>query len=219
MQIKTERLIWPEHWPRTRPGSRRQARFGQFSFGRSRDDLVAELRRLGASHVTLCCDVPVRHDGLPYANSSEPADPGIAVRFHWRGKPYEIACDSYTRARDNLRAVAKTVEAMRAIERHGASQLLERALSSFTALPPGKDGVSQPPRRPWWEVLGLPTFEGMTFHEIAGDPKHALRVHLLKLAEVIYRDKIRSAHPDKGGSPEEMIALNLAIQQAREALS
>jgi len=40
--------------------------------------------------------------------------------------PLEGYIEDYKRVEDNTRAIAKTIEAMRAIERHGASQLLER---------------------------------------------------------------------------------------------
>jgi cytochrome c5 len=51
-----------------------------------------------------------------------------------------IACDSYSTVRANMRAVGATVEALRAIQRHGATSLLERAFTGFAALPPKGGG-------------------------------------------------------------------------------
>ena len=116
-------------------------------------------------------------------------------------------------------AISKTIEAMRAIERHGASQLLERAVAGFSALPPGQDGAPAPePERPWWEVLGIPQFDGMPISEIASDSTHHMRIPMLKMAEAIFKTKVQEAHPDKGGSNEAMRKLNAAIASAREAL-
>lgn len=46
-----------------------------------------------------------------------------------------MAIDQYTRVADNLAAIAATLYAMRAIERHGGAEILERAFTGFTALP------------------------------------------------------------------------------------
>ena len=46
-----------------------------------------------------------------------------------------MAIDQYFRVADNLAAIAATLEAMRAIERHGGAEILDRAFTGFTALP------------------------------------------------------------------------------------
>jgi hypothetical protein len=218
-------LSWPHHWPRTRMHKRRDSKFAKHSFGQIRDGLLAELRRMGVRRVTLTTDIPVRADGLPYSGRREPDDPGAAVYFQWRGEPYVIACDNYRRVWENVKAIGKTVEAMRAIERHGASQLLERAVAGFSALPPGEgsNGESRP-REAWWDVLGLAskTVSGMggaDLAKIAASPDHPLRPSLLGIAETMYRSKVKAAHPDRGGSTEAMTRLNGAIAQAREQLT
>jgi len=209
-------LQWPEHWPRTR--GRVSSRFSNAALGRSIDDLLNELRRFEARQVALTSDLRLRLDGIPYAQQAEPDDPGIAVYFQWRGKPYVIACDRYKRCWENMRAVAKTVEAMRAIERHGASQLLERAVSGFSALPPaGGKASARPPERPWWEVLGMPDMQ-VPYVTIASDETHPMRIPALGMAKALYQNQVGSAHPDKGGSTERMAELNIAWKAAKEAL-
>ena len=96
---------------------------------------------------------------------------------------------------ENVRALEATIEALRRIERHGASALLDQALSGFTALPPASDE-----RPAWWEVLGLPA-----------------RPPALSGAESAYRLKAAQIHPDRGGDGEGMAALNGAIREARES--
>lgn len=130
-------LQWPEDWPRAR--YRQRSRFAARSFGLIRDELLDELRKLNSTHVVITSNIATRLDGLPYANAREPDDPGIAVYFQRGRKPYVIACDRYPKAWENLRAIAATVAAIRTIDRHGASELLERAVSGFAALPPGLD--------------------------------------------------------------------------------
>jgi hypothetical protein len=101
---------------------------------------------MGAKEIVVSTNVPTRRDGLPYADAREPADPGVAVYFTHGKRQLVIACDSYSTVRANMRAVGATVEALRAIQRHGATSLLERAFTGFAALPP-KGGGDVPGRR------------------------------------------------------------------------
>lgn len=215
-------LQWPDGWPRTPDCDRGHSRFTS-TLARALRDTLAELERLGASNVVVSSNLPQRHDGKFYTSATtrvtEPNDSGVAAYFQWRGKPYVIACDNYLRVWENLRAVGKTIEAMRTIERHGATQLLERAVSGFSALPPGASTEEEEPSAPWWEVLGVAAIDGQDPVRIAGDPRHPLRGIVLKLAEGIYRQKIVDAHPDKpGGSADKTRELNLALEQARRTL-
>jgi len=118
--------------------------------------LVSELRRIAAraDSIVISTNVPVRvSDGLPYASASRrqtsPEDPGVAV--YWRNRsdhPVAMACDRYDAVLGNLRGVALTLEAFRAIARHGSSELLERAFAGFVAIPE-KTGVER------WTVFDL----------------------------------------------------------------
>jgi hypothetical protein len=51
---------------------------------------------------------------------------------------YVLACDLFTEVRLNMHAIGLTVEAMRQIERCGASSMLERAFRGFMAALPAK---------------------------------------------------------------------------------
>jgi len=172
MGIDAYPLTWPEGWKRTPPARRVRAKFSkgerQYSSapgGGSRFThrditiadgvrrVLAELDRLGvaAGDSIISTNVRVRLDGLPYSTSSEPDDPGAAV--YWRRRkeasPRCMAIDRYDRVADNLAAIAATLNAMRAIERHGGAVILERAFTGFTALPPpGKTAA-----RGWRDVL------------------------------------------------------------------
>lgn len=180
-------LHWPEGWPRTK--NPQSSRF-DVSFVACRDGLFHEISRMGGRYPVLSTNVELRRDGLPYANQPTPADSGVAVYFERKGKQMVFACDRWRLVKDNIRAIQKTIEAMRGIERWGASDMLERAFSAFEALPaPGKA------TRTWREVLGfVPDFY----------PDQAE-------IESAYRAKAKRAHPDAGGSAEQFNEL----QQAR----
>lgn len=209
-------LQWPETWPRTRHPS--ASRFTAKPLGMLRKDLETELDRMGARQVVVSTDIPIRGDGRFYASySTSGLDRGVAVYFHWRGKPHVVACDHYEKIWENLRAITKTIEALRTIERHGASQLLERAVSGFQALPAGAAEDAAP--EPWWDVFGVREVAGAAASEIAATPHHPLRGSLLRLIETVYRNEIKVAHPDRGGHQAAVTRLNLAIEKARKDLS
>ena len=171
-------LHWPEGWPRTK--NPQSSRF-DVSFAAARDGLMEQIRMLGGRYVVLSSNIELRRDGLPYANQPEPADKGVAVYFEWKGKQHVLACDRWNRIKDNMRALEKTVEAMRGIERWGASTMLERAFSAFVALPPAGDR-----KRSWREVLGFPPG--------AKPDRYGI--------DIAYRHKVKKAHPDAGGSSD-----------------
>lgn len=213
-------LDWPESWPRTPWNLQKDSRFKKHTFGVMSDELTAELDRFGADHVVLSTDISLTRLGTPRYNAGEPDDSGVAVYYQWRGKPFVVACDQYHRCWENIRAITKTIEAMRAIERHGASSLLERAVSGFSALPPASGPIApEPPKPPWWEVLAVDLSPwGTTPEELANDSRHPMRAPILRLVELMWKQRVKAAHPDLGGSTEEMTSLNIAIADARSAL-
>jgi len=201
-------LSWPEGWPRSR--SRKRARFSakerqyssvsNSSWMRSKEltisdatkRVVAELHTFGVPHgeAIISTNLELRLDGLPRSGQTAPSDPGVAVYWRRPGESMKVmAIDIYDRVADNLAAVAATLSAMRAIERHGGAQILERAFTGFTALPSPKS---------WRMILGLK--EGPVSES---DITSA------------YRTKAREAHPDMpGGSNERMAEINAARDQA-----
>jgi len=95
----------------------------------------------------------------------------------------------------NIAALTATIEAMRAIERHGGAIVLERAFTGFTALPaPIVAGM----KRHWREVLGVEPTGTVTAADVRQLYRHWASLH----------------HPDKGGSTEKMAELNQAREDA-----
>lgn len=173
-------LVWPNAWKRT-PDSARNHLQGEVTFGTALNRLLRELRLMGVEDhaITISSDVPLRADGFPRADRGEPQDPGIAVYFKFDGRDLSFACDSYKTTRDNLRALALTIEALRGIQRWGASDLMDRAFRGFAALP-------ERATSPWKETLGFKTDEKITVEKI----------------ETRFRDLVKKHHPDYGGNEE-----------------
>lgn len=184
-------MAYPLHWPEGFPRRRRRevSRF-RTTFGVARDRLLREFGLLGARYIVISSNIPVRRDGLPYADHRQPDDPGVAVYFDLKGGQRVMACDRWSTACDNVVALAHTVEAMRGIARWGSTEMLERAFSAFQALPPAATD--------WRAVLGATTLE------------EARRRHRALAFE---------AHPDRrGGSEEAMKRLNVALEAAEREL-
>jgi len=181
---------YPLQWPagQKRTARRTRSRFRSAAFAHSRDDILRQLRLLGAKLPVISSNVPLRIDGLPYANMRQPEDPGIAVYFQWKGRTYCMACDKWKTTDENLTAIAKSIDALRGMERWRASDMMERAFDGFAALP-APDSVQSP-----WSVLGIP--EGSSPDRI----KQA------------YREGLLRAHPDKGGSHEACAKLTAAYR-------
>lgn len=190
-------LTWPGGWRRTDPHFRQRANFSknkqQVSVAEGTRRVLDELRRFGVPdyQVILSTNIQVRLDGLPYSNQREPQDPGVAVYWKRNGKEQVMATDTYDRVADNLAAIAASLEAMRAIERHGGAQILDRAFIGFTALPEPKN---------WRDVLNMPGSSS------------------LELAKKHYQELAMIHHPDRGGDPEKMAEINRAWSDAQREL-
>lgn len=205
-------LRWPDGWPRTPESSRTRGshfRRGGWNgslptFAMGRSDVMTELQRMGGvTNVTISSNVPVRVDGVPQGNfdpnKTTMKDPGVAVYFMRKGRPYAMAQDAYDTTGVNLRSLALAIEAMRAIERHGGGTMAGRAFDGFAALPPP---VGARPKRPWWEVLRYsPHPED---REFLSAPE----------VEARFRALAKKLHPDAGGSDDEMSELNEARDEA-----
>lgn len=197
-------LQWPAGWKRE--GYRTRARFGKKAFvdrgvnaegqqmgwhqkgalsiGQGTERVLKVLQQMGFNtSVVISSNLMLRNDGLPRSAQKQPDDPGVAV--YWgRGKQARcIAVDRYDRVADNLAAIAATLEAMRAIERHGGAAILDRAFTGFTALPA--------PEQPW-QVLGVGA--------------NATREQI----DDAYRALAMKHHPDRGGDPQQMARINAA---------
>jgi len=203
----TSEMAFPLHWPDGQPMTpsyrRKKAKFST-TFAAARNHLLNELRLLGARYVVISTNLPTRRDGLPYANQAQPAVPGVAVYFDFNGEQMVFACDRWTKIEHNIRAVGKTIEAIRGIARWGSTDMMKRAVSAFKALP------SQPPAEDWRKVLGFPP--GFADHP------HSYGT-ALTMAKNKYRELALIYHADRGGNEDEMKRLNAAMEAAERELT
>jgi hypothetical protein len=210
-------LKWPDGWPRMSRSGRKRAKFSrseqryqaqtefqgargwkekkELSISDGTKRIIAELKTLkvGEGQWVISTDLELRNDGLPRSGQRQPEDPGVAVYWTRRGKQQVMAIDIYDRVADNLAAVAASLNALRAIERHGGAQILERAFEGFAML-------VAPDAFDCWAVLGLRRGDG-PFTKEAIDAR--------------YRELAKSRHPDAtGGSTEEFQKLQRARDEA-----
>ncbi len=194
MTLEAFPLAWPDGWHRAENNDYRdEARF-TVSMARARDELMEEIHKLCGRYgpdplIVLSTNVALRLDGLPYANQKAPEDPGAAVYFRYKGTQRVFACDMYRRLEHNIRAIGKTIEAMRGIERWGASDMLERAFTGFEALPAPDS---------WRKILKVSS-------DADRDTVHNM-----------YMSLRAQNHPDRGGDPEEFDRIMKAYRQAKE---
>jgi hypothetical protein len=185
---------FPLAWPQGRVRSLRQISSAfDTSTTKALSLLNGEVRRLGGRYLVISSNVPLKADGSMRADR-EPVDPGVAVYFQREEKPYVFACDKFDLVRDNLLAIAKTIEAMRGIERWGTSEMMERAFSGFKGLPEtASEGED------CWKVLDIPPMSAQ---------------HLVTL---VHRDLVRKLHATNATS-EDFARVNVARDDALRAL-
>lgn len=212
MTITAFPLSWPPGWRRTEDDMREFGRFGvrrqtagrsyaslqDISVAEASRRLLDELERMRVQRdsIILSTNLKLRLDGLPRSDQAAPKDPGAAVYWEdpYNGQPRTMAIDQYTKVEQNIAALAATIEAMRAIERHGGASFWS-VPTGFTALPaPIVAGI----RRDWQVVLELQDLLLPTREDV----------------EKTYRRLASRHHPDKGGSHAAMSELNQARNDA-----
>ncbi len=191
-------LTWPEGVHRA--SSRSWSRFGKKgqTVLRVRRFLKDEVRRLGGEDLIISTNMRARNDGEPIANAKEPDDPGAACYFKLHGRTVCLACDSWRLLWENLYSVAKTIEAMRAIDRWGVSDLLDRMFTGFVAL-------TDDAGKGWASILGISL--------------DATRTQIV----AAYRTKMKDVHPDANpndpGASARAATINEAYRQALEEVA
>lgn len=209
--IQAYPLQWPAGWPRKQPHQRTVAKFRKgaggwvgaegerryqsaqrVSLSEGIRRVKRELRAFGVPEhsIVISSDLQLRIDGQPYAaQATSKLDPGIAVYWQEGKRRRCIAIDRYDRLADNLAAIAATLDAMRAIERHGGAEILDRAFTGFIALPAPEQ---------WFTILGVSA--------------NATREQI----DTAYRRLAATHHPDRGGDGREMARINAARDEGLE---
>jgi hypothetical protein len=194
--IKRFPLEWPVGWKRTRPGARTHAAFStkrtvdrQLSIALAVERLDQQLELLGVRTATLSTNVSLRLDGRPRSDEN-PADPGVAVYFSFKGRATVLAADKFVRTADNIAAIAGHIDSLRRVERYGVGTI-EQALAGYKSLP--ADTAAN-----WRAVFGFPADSTPTVDQV----------------DSAYKATARQRHPDHGGSDIEMAHVNRARDYA-----
>jgi hypothetical protein len=188
-------LSWPARQPRTRSYNRkRNPLWKGATVSTASVQIEDEVRRLGGRDLILSTNLALRIDGFPRSGQPEPADPGVAVYFARKGQQLVFACDRYATVRENLRAIAMHLNAIRGQERWGVGSL-DQAFAGYAALPENATGEA------WWQTLGL--------------SERPFTEHQLQSA---YREAAKRTHPDAGGSSEAFQRVRNALEQGLAAL-
>lgn len=185
-------LQWPAGQPRTERWKRSKNTAFKTSQNVAQNNVIREIGLLGGRNIVISTNLPLRKDGMPYADGRkyESEDPAVAVYFSLNSKPMCFACDKWDNFANNMHSIALTIGALRGIERWGSGHMMQQAFSGFAALP------APSASRHWTEILEL------TSTCTRADIDHAFR----RRAQIV--------HPDKGGTSEQMAELQTARANA-----
>lgn len=177
-------LKWPNGWPRSAPRS------SQF-----KTSLPAALKNVRNSLMLFGKDSgnPVQEIVISSnvsLGAENPKDAGVAVWFSWEDKQLCIAVDRYKKVQENMQAIHLVIESRRTELRHGGLHLLRQAFAGFKALPERAGGKN------CWDVLGI------------AQTKDAAAI------KEKYKELIKGAHPDNGGTQDQVDEVMQARDQA-----
>jgi hypothetical protein len=134
----------------------------------------------------------IRLDGQIRANA-RPGSPAVAVSFEPKDGPLLFVCGRFDHWQDNVRAIAKGLEALRMVDRYGITQSDEQ-YRGFRALP---SGVPMPAPKMTLE-------DAARFLILHGDCPTTVEKMLSGkgAVDVAYRRAAKKLHPDAGGDAE-----------------
>lgn len=131
-------------------------------------------------------------DGSRLRADAKPFKPGVILSFtRTTGdakQDVNFPCDTYLYWQDNFRAIVKSLEALRAVERHGVFKYNE--LVSRLGLPSADGKLSSKQAA---AALISEMSNGFSSDQILADTN---------IRKAAYREAARKAHPDSGGSTD-----------------
>lgn len=186
-------------WPGERRKSRDRSPFSA-RFESTWSMLQAELSHLRCREAMILCDAPAsafRIDGRLRDDASI-LSPGIVlVCPATRNGPLKFPCDRYVEWQANVRAIAMSLEALRAVDRHGVTRHAEQ-YRGWSQLPPSRGPIVA---GEWSSAEDAARFLLRTGGSDDTDSAKVLAV-LNGWLDLAYRDAMKRAHPDAGGTDE-----------------
>lgn len=177
--------------------TRKRAQF-RTTYAKILDKLEYELKRVSAKEVTIEAGFAqnnIRNDGWP-RSGAKVEHPAVVLHFTSKGSTLSFPSDAHDSFEQNLYAIALTLEALRAVDRHGVSQGTEQYTGFAQLAAPGESESLK------WAAETVLTLSGYPNERL----QQGWAQDLLKDKE-IYTDAFRRAarrtHPDAGGKREE----------------
>ncbi len=199
--VYTTRPLSDRSWLR-RPSAREFTRFDS-TWTATLKLLAREVSMIGGRNVVIEMDVPesaIRLDGGLRA-TAKTETPAVVVAFDSKHGPLLYRDDRFTSRwasqgpswQQNVRAIALTLESLRAVDRYGATSTGQQ-YTGWKQI----EAPTPPPEFPWSVLEGL---AGASLEEHGHD-------RVISLAR-------RKAHPDHGGTPESWARFTTAYQAVR----
>lgn len=209
-----------QKWPEKDTLERKKAPFGPATWEGTLKLLSRELKAISARDITLrtmhSAD-DVRLDGKLKGDSRAPKHPGVMLTFerfeglddqgHSKFVALRFPCDTFTYWKDNVRAIALALEALRKVDRYGVRSGSQYA--GFKALPAGDFTVEITP-----ELAADFIAKAAGMGNVPSIANSILATPIF--AETVYKTAAKALHPDKGGNADEFKKLESAIRLARE---
>lgn len=179
-------------WPTTPTRSPKPSQF-KAKWSQTLDVLERELNHLRAKDIIIEAYFEfhhIRNDGWP-KSLAKPSKPGVVLSFEVPKKGRMIMpCDRFDHWEANLRAIALTLEHLRAVERYGVTTDRQEQYTGWLKLP-----AANPAEQRTQYAKTLILYSGQLADEakVIADPVEFDR---------IWRTAARKVHPDAGGNAD-----------------
>lgn len=208
-------------WP-VKPTSFRESSRFKSKYTDTLDLLDRELFHVNAQNPviiqTYLEEHDIRLDGLPRSDARVPSNPGVIISFKRRVRYdpelkrdiYEdlsFPCDTFTNWKDNLRAIALALEALRKVDRYGVTKNGEQ-YRGWKALPPQSTNGFED------KVQAAKFIFQHSQMKIEVNRIIAFKEDF----EITYKQAARKLHPDSGGNHDDFVKLQQAAAIIRKHL-
>lgn len=202
-----------DKWPGEKTAKRRNSQF-KADWKSTLDLLKQELRYLNAGRVVIMVDMPenmIRNDGWPRADA-KPNGPGVILSFESKHGPLKYPCDTYTDYKSNLRAIALSLEALRAVDRYGVTRRAEQ-YTGWKAIDAPRTNMAMTAEQAA-EFLNRMSMSHNGSSEASVKYTTPLLMAEKEYVDNAYRMAAKNCHPDTGGNHEDFTRL----QEAKRVL-
>lgn len=202
------RFVPLTQWPILPTRNRKKDPFSA-TYLQTLDLLETELRYLSAKEILVQAFFSreqIRNDGWPKAGAV-PSQPGAIVSFASRGNHLSFPCDRYLRLDANMRAIALSLQALRAVDRYGVTQRSEQYQ--------GWAQIEAPLPGGFRSAEEAAVFLATQCEDGAPEASARLIIDDADLRKLYYRDAAARLHPDKTGGDHELF---VRLQQAMAIL-